>query len=65
MVTAELELCLFLISALDLCDPSIFFYFLFFLKAGSCSVTVACVPGCGSSRSEAADFRERHAESRS
>lgn len=39
--------------------------FLFiFLTAGSCcSVTVACVPGCGSSRSEAADFRERHVES--
>lgn len=41
------------------------YFFNFFLKAGSCcSVTVACVPGCGSSRSEAADFRERHAESR-
>lgn len=27
MVTAELELCLFLISALDLCNPSIFYFF--------------------------------------
>lgn len=66
MVTAELETCLFLISVLDLCNPVILFIFCKGRKLKHyCSVTAACVAGCGSRRGEAADFGERHAESRS